>query len=54
MTISKIDTVEYEIRYAEIRGDLEEYAELLAYRYPHLTELELLEKVYRFLDRYEA
>jgi len=54
MNISMINNIEYEMRYAEIQGDLIELTDDLAARFPCDTEMQLLDKVSIFLNEYEA
>lgn len=49
-----ISLIEYELRYAEIQGDLIELTDDLATRFPCDSEMQLLQKLRYFLCEYEA
>lgn len=54
MNISMINFVEYELRYAEIQGDIIECSNDLFAMFPDDSEMELLQKIKYFLLDYEA
>ena len=54
MNISMISLIEYELRYAEIQGDVIEVSNDLAGMFPDDSEMQLLQKLRYFLCEYEA
>ena len=53
MNISMINFVEYELRYAEIQGDIIEASNDFVAMFPDDSEMELLQKLKYFLLDYE-
>lgn len=54
MNISMINFVEYELRYAEIQGDIIEASNDFVAMFPDDSEMQLLQKIKYFLSDYEA